>query len=357
LSDEVDRLAEAVLYEGHLLYPYARSALKNQRRYPLGALYPDPFCRAHDAGDLSSLQMECLALARPGATMEVSLAFLHQSQEEAIPREVRAPRLSLGSGEDSRVSAQFVFAPLCGELVAMARPLRHGVYQVTVRVLNETPFGNADQRDRDDALLHALSSPHLLLHIAGGAFTSLADPPEALCDLVVGCKNVGTWPVLVGDRMANDRLLSSPIILDDYPQIAPESPGDFFDGTEMDEMLTLRILTLADAEKQAMVEAGGKAKALLERTESLGYERMGTLHGRLRNESELRPGSPVRLRPRGRADIFDLALAGKRATVHSVETDLENRTYIGVTVDDDPGKDLGVHGHRFFFRPDEVEPL
>jgi hypothetical protein len=68
----------------------------------------------------------------------------------------------------------------------------------------------------------------------------------------------------------------------------------------------------------------------------------------------------VRLRPTGRADIFDLELRGKEATVISVEVNLEGQTYLTVTVDDDPGRDLGragQPGHRFFFRPEEVEPL
>jgi hypothetical protein len=76
--------------------------------------------------------------------------------------------------------------------------------------------------------------------------------------------------------------------------------------------------------------------------------------------AEIRQGDRVRLRPRGRADILDLALAGKTATVEAIEQDFEGRIYLAVTVDDDPGKDLGrlrQPGHRFFFQPEEVEPL
>jgi hypothetical protein len=76
--------------------------------------------------------------------------------------------------------------------------------------------------------------------------------------------------------------------------------------------------------------------------------------------AEIRPGDRVVLRPRGRADILDLALAGKTATVEAIEQDFEGRAYLAVTVDDDPGKDLGMlrqPGHRFFFMPEEIEPL
>jgi hypothetical protein len=76
--------------------------------------------------------------------------------------------------------------------------------------------------------------------------------------------------------------------------------------------------------------------------------------------AEIRQGDRVRLHPRGRADIMDLALAGMSATVEAIEQDFEGRVYLAVTVDDDPGKDLGAlrqPGHRFFFQPEEVEPL
>jgi hypothetical protein len=74
----------------------------------------------------------------------------------------------------------------------------------------------------------------------------------------------------------------------------------------------------------------------------------------------LRRGDKVRLHPLARADIFDLALDGKIATIESIEQDLEDRIYLAVIVDDDPGRDLGRRlqpGHRFFFGIDEVEPV
>ena len=195
-------------------------------------------------------------------------------------------------------------------------------------------------------------------------------------------------------------MLSSPIILYDYPQIAPESPGDLFDATEIDEILTLRILTLTEDEKRAMSDVDDRARALLERTESLAREQLMGLHGTIRGlrpisdtshgrpdadpdrgrpmdlqnpweESppierirvagvEYRLGDRVRIWPLGDADIFDMALKGKTATISAIEQDYEDRVHLAVTVDDDPGQDLGLEGkpgHRFFFRPEEVEPL
>jgi len=76
--------------------------------------------------------------------------------------------------------------------------------------------------------------------------------------------------------------------------------------------------------------------------------------------TEFRVGDPVRLWPLGDADIMDIALKGKTAAIASIEQDYENRIHIAVTVDDDPGRDFGLSGkpgHRFFFRPDEIELL
>jgi hypothetical protein len=75
---------------------------------------------------------------------------------------------------------------------------------------------------------------------------------------------------------------------------------------------------------------------------------------------EVKLGDRVRLRPRAGGDILDLALAGQTAVVESIEQDYEDRVYLAVVLDADPGRDLGIlrqPGHRFFFSPEEVEPL
>jgi hypothetical protein len=165
--------------------------------------------------------------------------------------------------------------------------------------------------------------------------------------------------VLVGEPGRRDTLLASPIILPDYPQVAPESAGDFFDATEIDEMLTLRVLTLTDAEKREMA-TDPCARTILEHVETLSESAMGKLHGAVRRARGVAPGDRVRLRPRGRADALDVLLAGKTATVAAVETDFEGTAYVAVVMDDDPGGDFGdagQPGHRFFFRVAEVELL
>jgi hypothetical protein len=245
---------------------------------------------------------------------------------------------------------------------------------------------DAAAKSRDDAMPRSLVSAHTVLGVRDGEFVSMTDPPETLRPLALECRNVGTWPVLVGEAGEKDALLCSPIILYDYPQIAPESPGDLFDSSEIDEILTLRILTLTDDEKREIAAVDDRARDLLARTEALAREQLMSLHGTFRERPataqedrgwepmreppslenvvaagmQLKPGDRVRLWPRRRADIFDMALRGRIAIIAKVERDYEDRIHLAVTVEDDPGSDFrrdGKPAHRFFFSPDEVEAL
>ena len=177
-----------------------------------------------------------------------------------------------------------------GEIEWSAPRIAEGLFKLTVRILNCTPYARADGGDRDEALMRALVSTHAILGVQEGEFISLLDPPESCREAAAGCRNVGLWPVLVGEEGATDALLASPIILYDYPQIAPESPGDLFDGTEIDEILTLRILTLTDAEKREMIAGDERARALLARTEAMGPEELMRLHGTMRGLRPLSEG-------------------------------------------------------------------
>jgi hypothetical protein len=186
-----------------------------------------------------------------------------------------------------------------GEIEATAVAVSEGLFRLTLRVLNHTPLDDASHANRDDVLLRTLISTHILLGVHGGEFVSLLEPPDEWREAAAACRNVGVWPVLAGETGSKDTMLSSPIILYDYPQVAPESQGDFFDGGEIDEILTLRILTLTDEEKGTMASVDGRARELLARTESLGAEEMSRLHGAMRalrpsegdnGHDELEPG-------------------------------------------------------------------
>jgi hypothetical protein len=385
-STAVDEIAGALLYEGYLLYPYRRTALKNQYRWVFGVLFPQDFSRAVGEAEPWVMQTECLLRGAPDATLQVRVRFLHLAApvagptpspdsvgEDTAQREVVVEeelRRLHGTGGEYRFRFPAQTAceteagnrPLEGRVRLAVRPVEGDVFRLTVRVENRTALDALDPADRGYALLQSLISTHAVLGLRRGEFFSLCDPPPPLRDAAAACCNRGAWPVLVGDVGRRDAMLSAPIILYDYPRVAPESPGDFFDGTEVDELLTLRVLTLTEEEKREARAAGGRARALLDRTEGLTGEQLMRLHGAVRGvgPAAFRPGARVRLRPRGRSDAMDLILHGKTATVVSVERDYEGRVHLAVTVDDDPGQDLGRQGqpgHRFFFRPEEVEPL
>src|SRR5439155_519549 len=162
----------------------------------------------------------------------------------------------------------------------------------------------------DAALEEAMISTHVLFGVSGGEFVSLLDPPADASAPARACDNQGWWPVLVS---GTDTVLSSPIILYDHPQIAPESPGDLFDAAEIDEILSLRILTLTEEEKRE-AKRDPRARGLIERTEGLSAEQMSRLHGAIRElrpvAQPLQPGDRVRLRPQARVQVDDFGTRG-----------------------------------------------
>jgi hypothetical protein len=174
---------------------------------------------------------------------------------------------------------------VCGAVEVEAEALREGIFRLTVRITNTTPWEN---EDRESTLRQTFCSTHTTLEVAGGEFVSMTDPPQELRELAEECENLKTWPVLVGEEGGRTLLLSSPIILSDYPQIAPESPGDLFDGGEIDQLLILNILTLTDEEKAEMRASDPRAREILERCESLSQEELMNLHGAIREFRVLR---------------------------------------------------------------------
>ncbi|HEX3917326.1 MAG TPA: hypothetical protein VHW60_08305 [Caulobacteraceae bacterium] len=427
--DPVKEIANAVLYEGYVLYPYRPTALKNQERWTFGGVFPRSFS-SQSGSDPWAMQTECLVQGDGAARLNVQIRFLHLVErrvlqfdpaavgeaaawravgslevdgqpfaawEEAIEREVDVPGITLAAlgdgparfafgfdGSEAREVLSDASGGTAGALVRVRRPLEGavavsasgvapGLYRLTVRVENITPLAQADCERRALAQRSAFASTHAILRLAGAQFISLIDPPDALAAEARACVNEGCWPVLAGPEGAQDTVLASPIILYDYPQVAPESPGDLFDGAEIDEILTLRILTLTDAEKREAAAAEPKVRALLERTEALTANDLARLHGALRSPrqfpkpalacdlgGDLRVGARVLLKPKPGGDIMDIALAGKVAIVEAIERDFEDRVHVAVTIEDDPGRDLGLGrfpGHRFFFSREEMEPI
>jgi len=370
VESSVEQIADVVLYEGYLLYPYRRSATKNQQRWTFGGVYPRLYSEGSGGADPWFMQTQCLVVGAAeatetpmcDATFEVKLRFLHvvdrsvaarpaqptatappdedgagswprveelrvgeqlyRPWEEAVEREI----LIGGSGDKPlrlgelvergrrrviEIPAGRADEPLCdpagtvvgglvrewqalhGTVEIAAEPLadeRTGAagagYRLTVRIANTAPwtwpYGEGDTRSRGAALRRTFVSTHTILRVRGGAFVSLLEPPPEYQAAAEGCANIKTWPVLAGTEGERHTLLSSPIILYDYPRISPETTGDLFETTEIDELLTLSILTLTDEEKQEMRESDPRGRAILDRTEALTSEQLMKLHGAIR---------------------------------------------------------------------------
>lgn len=348
-----EAVADAVLYEGYMLYPYRRSSLKNQRPSLFGALTPE-----------TALECEWLVRGDPASRLRAKVRALHVRTSEAgeagVPCEAEATATTLADLTDgpTRTLVRIADDPLA-ELEIGAAALGGDLYRVRVVVRALEPASEA-------LAASALVSAHAVVALDGASVVPPRDPPPDLAPAAAACRSRGLWPILVGDPGSRDFVLCSPIILDDHPSIAPESAGDLFDATEIDEILSLRIMTLTPEEREEAARGDARVRRLLEQTEQMGQQELLKLHGAQRSPvvtedaGEIAVGQRVRLRPRGRSDIFDIALAGRLATVVGLERDLDGRRYVAVTVDDDPGRDLGAAGkpaHRFFFAPGEVEPI
>jgi hypothetical protein len=323
----VEKIAAAILYEGYILYPYRPTSMKNRQRWNFGTLYPRIYAEAQVPEEPFRLVAECIVEAgAEDASLDVKIQFLRllrQPKDLFIQTSDATHSLSDPSlaweeateygAEQRNLRLRDLAGPLTlalqfddsdlpdgtnrrqdedlqALLTISTELLPSGAQKIRLELQNTSPLPSGKKAKRDEALPLAFVSAHVLLGIQGGQFVSLLDPPEIYQASAAACNNTGVFPVLAGEEPDRSTLFCSPIILYDYPKIAPESGGDFFDGTEMDEMLTLRVLTLTDAEKQEMREGDPRARRILERTESMTAESMMKAHGVIRGMRDIREG-------------------------------------------------------------------
>ncbi len=457
------KVADAVLYEGYVLYPYRASAAKNRIRWQFGVVVPRGYA---DLGGSEpwAMQTECLiepefagntapeldlrvrflqvqartidesldaegSAFRPVETLEVGERTLVTWEEgverrldvtaiplaellageRRIPIEVPAGQeVELVHAADGGIAARIVRERwhISGLVRTVAEHAGPAGERIKVRVIVENlgVWGPAEGADREQALRRSLVGAHTLLAVRGGAFVSLLDPPPEAAAAAAACANLHTWPVLIGPEGTRDVVLSSPIILYDHPAVAAESAGDFCDATEIDEILTLRVMTLTDDEKREARGTDERSRQIIERSDAIPDELFERMHGAIRSlkgtempappvesartretlaelsewESFLNPpgvvspeeasievggarvarGSRVRLRPTRRADSMDFFLAGRVAEVQGVYRDVEDVAWVAVSLEGDPASDLhSSHGRFFYFYPEEIEPL
>jgi hypothetical protein len=416
-------VADTVLYEGYLLYPYRSSSTKNQLRWQFGVVVPRGFA-AIDASERPQVRTEVVLDCGPRASVAVRARFLqvqrrtvdeagvtsqpwdetreHEIDVAPVPLDAldagsRTLTFRIEGGEDVQLeeAGRTVRrrAPIEGRIgvevtpCAGATPARR---KVAVTVANEVEW-NPVSSSRDEASCRSLVGVHVLICVDDGAFVSSIDPPDDAAEAVASCANDGLFPVLVDDGHGSDVVLASPIILYDHPSVAPESVGDMFDATEIDEILALRVLTLTDEEKAEARRTDAKAAAIIDRCDNMPPELWARLHGAVRSLRPIEPetstdeatpwwdpavdasfdpfgdtlcvsgtdigvGTRVRLRPSRRADAHDMFLVGMDATVSGIFNDVDGDVLVAVTLDDDPAAEAFTwQGRYLFFHPDEIE--
>ncbi|TJZ78544.1 hypothetical protein FCG67_10990 [Rhodococcus oryzae] len=444
VGTRVRAVADAVLYEGYLLYPYRASSRKNQSRWQFGVLGP-PGAAAAGVGEEPSLSAQCVLAhgAEEGeraTRVTVTLRFLQLqarsvqepsgaggyravdelvvgrrswlSWDEAVEREIQLPAVALSELAATRVfpvdvaggtDTEELLAPdgsTAGRIVRSRSPITatvtlgaeedDGFTRLSVEVRNSGP----ESVDKDLAIARSLIGAHAIATVRGGSFVSLLEPPDAAAGPVARAVHHRCFPVLAGARGETDTVLISPIILYDYPEVAAQSDGALFDSTEIDEILTLRVMAMTDEEKSQARATDPLAAQIVDRCDAMTPEAMQRLHGVLRDprldpglipevpegvpwwdpaaDASVRPdvdavsvngvrvarGSAVRLHPSRRADAQDLFFDGRTARVASVHADVDGNTHVGVVIDDDPAADLhDWYGRYLYFAPDELEPL
>ncbi len=442
-------VANAVLYEGYLLYPYTASAPKNRIRWQFGVVVPRAYLSAN-TGETAEQQTEVLvepeADAAPVVTVRLRFLQVEARRVEAARGDAFEPVESLQAGGttyltfdeafERELTVPFEAVPGAEQIVPIEieggvteEALRDAAGTVVGRVVRERwpltgtlalccaaasrgDAGEAPLRklrvrvenesgvvagERSGALRTAFVSTHVLLAARGARFVSVLDPIAAAAEATASLVNRHVFPVLIGDSAVDEQratlMLSSPIILYDFPAVAPQTDADAFDGTEIDELLTLSVLSLPDAERDEARATDPRARAIIERAERFSMQDLARVHAGTLYQVGMKPrtplgadpfggadpfaaidvpaidcvfvngvkvtkGSSVRLNPKRRADAWDMFLRDKIATVRAIHQDVEDLMYVAVTVDDDPASDLhDWYGRSFFFYPDEVEPV
>ena len=430
--DRARAVADAVLYEGYLLYPYRGTSSKNQSRWQFGVLGP-PGAAEAGLGEDDTLSADFVVDGAQAVTLVVRfLQLQHRRAERATGDgdfepvdELRTPAGSWLTWDEA-VECERSFGPIAldgrqrtlsvaadassdveyldgGRLVRQRQEVRGAMtvasepdgdlQRVSVRISN----AGAPARDKEDAIARSMIGTHILAEVVGGRFISLLEPPQAATEAVSKCRQQRCFPVLAGPPGADDMLLISPIILYDHPEVAEQSDTALYDCTEIDEILTLRVMTMTDEEKAQARATDPRAARIIDECDAMSPEAMARLHGVLRDphslgtaaglvpeipagvdwwdplaDNAVRPeidavlvngiriarGSKVRLRPLRNADAQDIFVAGKTARVTSVHEDVEGNKHVGVVVDEDPAADLhDWYGRYLYFSPDEVEPL
>jgi hypothetical protein len=280
----VNELVDTLLYEGYALYPYTPGATKNATPTPFGILYPPAYAAGLDT-TFDHLELRCVVEGEGEIGAEVRFLAPSGERHRAEPRRIE------GAGE-FEVDGLYVRTRL------ETAPLDGGRRLVSFRVENRTE--SDPELDRAGAIARSLISTHPVLRVTppeGSRPRTPAPPgrsltlPRFISQLDAPCDSVNTWPVLASP--ADDVMLGAAIVLPDHPQIAPESRGNLFDNTEIEEALVLHVQALSDGERAQIAEQDPAVREMIERASAVTPQELSRLHGRV-TLSPPQPSNAVR---------------------------------------------------------------
>ena len=352
----LEALVDSLLYEGYALYPYTPGATKNATPTPFGIVYPPAYAQALGT-TYDHLELQCVVEGDGEVSAEVRFLVSSGERHQAEPRRLE------GEG-DFAVGDLSVRTRLDVKQLGGTRRL------VSYRVENRTEARVA--LDRAAALALSLISTHPTVRVEGGRFISQLDAP---------CDSVNTWPVLASPQ--DDVMLGAAIVLPDHPQIAPESRGNLFDNTEIEEALVLHVQALSDEERAELEHQDPAVRDMIERARAVTPEQLLELHGRVELRDPVtreppqpsadvrdptrglpevevdgvvfRRGGQVVVRPGLEADLQARMLEGRTVTVERIYRDFDGKVHLGVSVDQ-PGQEIMRETGRFlWFFPPELE--
>jgi hypothetical protein len=373
----VERLVSSLLYEGYALYPYTPEATKNATPTPFGIVYPPAYAAANDA-TFDHLRVEAVLAAPGDAVVTATVRFLQASGERHQATERRLELTgALEEFAGDGVGTRFAFEGVQGRARCRAEALAGtGRWRLRACVHNTTDV--AAGLERRDALVASLISTHAVLETPGGRFASPLERDGEIGAEVERCVSVNTFPVLASP--GDDALLGATIVLPDHPEISPQSLGNLFDNTEIEEALMLHVQALSDPERAAIAEQDPAVREMLDRADAAREADLAPLHGLMTpsdvlgepepghpnpGEPELeiggtrfRKGGKVVLRPGTDRDVYDRMLDGRRATIERLYLDYEDGAHVAVTIDDDPAQELFRETGRYlFFKGSELEVI
>jgi hypothetical protein len=290
-GERLDELLQTLLYEGYALFPYTPGAAKNATPTPFGIVYPPAYAAdvpsAHDRLRLSGIA-RCAGAAAVSTEVRLLVAAADGPATSAVERRLRLGPLPVGTAAAVHADRPFDLGPVRGRMRLRVAPAGDGLARISVCVHNETSF--APGGDRAAALRASLLSTHPLLRLAGATFVSPLERDGPAGAAVMACESINTFPVLATDE--DDVLLGAAVALPDHPDLAPESRGDLFDGTEIEEALLLHVLALSDLERDEIARQDPAVRAMIERASAATPADLVALHGRMLLHDPPTEGSP-----------------------------------------------------------------